>query len=85
MLGVALLQAAGWEKSGETLFVARERHLRALAQASGQLAAAAGQLEHWEFFAEELRLAQAALSGITGTLSADDLLGEVFARFCIGK
>jgi tRNA modification GTPase len=36
-------------------------------------------------FAEELRLAQAALGEITGTITADDLLGEIFGRFCIGK
>ncbi len=85
MLRAALLQAAGWDKSGESLFVARERHLRALAEASEHLAAAAGQQERWEFFAEELRLAQEALSGITGEFTADDLLGEIFSRFCIGK
>ena len=39
----------------------------------------------WEFFAEELRLAHVALGAITGEFSADDLLGEIFARFCIGK
>ena len=46
---------------------------------------ASRQLERWEFFAEELRLAQVALAEITGEVSADDLLGEIFARFCIGK
>jgi tRNA modification GTPase len=81
----ALLQAAGWERSGESLFVARERHLRALAEASARLRAADEQQARWEFFAEELRLAQQALSTITGEFSADDLLGEIFSRFCIGK
>lgn len=81
----ALLRAVGWEESGESLFIARERHLRALAQASERLAAASTQHEHWEFFAEELRLAQQALAGITGELSADELLGEIFSRFCLGK
>ena len=38
-----------------------------------------------ELFAEELRLAQSALSTITGEFVADDLLGEIFGRFCIGK
>ena len=66
------------------MFLARERHLRAL-DAARQHLAAAGQQSQWEFFAEELRLAQEALGEITGRVSADDLLGEIFARFCIGK
>jgi tRNA modification GTPase len=80
-----ILQAAGWSSSGEPVFLARERHLRALAEAAAHLAAAAGEARRWEFFAEELRLAHAALGRITGEFSADDLLGEIFARFCIGK
>jgi tRNA modification GTPase len=81
----ALLQAAGWHTHGEGVFLARERHLRALARAGERLEAAAELEGQWEFFAEELRLAQAALSGITGEVTADALLGEIFARFCIGK
>ncbi|HXM80670.1 MAG TPA: tRNA uridine-5-carboxymethylaminomethyl(34) synthesis GTPase MnmE, partial [Burkholderiales bacterium] len=81
----AILQAAGWSSTGESLFLARERHLRALETARQRLQAAAGQLRHWEFLAEELRLAQNALGSITGEFTADDLLGEIFARFCIGK
>jgi tRNA modification GTPase len=80
-----ILQAAGWSSSGEPVFLARERHLRALEQARGHLAAASDESRRWEFFAEELRLAHAALGTITGEFSADDLLGEIFARFCIGK
>ena len=49
------------------------------------LQAAADELRRWELFAEELRLAQVALAGITGEVTADDLLGEIFGRFCIGK
>jgi tRNA modification GTPase len=81
----ALLEAAGWSSRGESVFLARERHLRALEAARKHLAAAGAQRAHWEFFAEELRLAQEALGSITGRVSADDLLGEIFARFCIGK
>ena len=81
----ALLEAAGWSSSGESAFLARERHLRALARARTHLAAAAGERLAWELFAEELRLAQVALGEITGEFTADDLLGEIFARFCIGK
>ncbi len=85
LLRATLLDAAGWDKGGETLFVARERHLRALSEADERLAAAAGHQERLELFAEELRLAQQALATITGEFTADDLLGEIFARFCIGK
>jgi len=81
----AILDAAGWSSVGESVFLARERHLRALERARAHLEAAAGESRRWEFFAEELRLAHAALCEITGEFSADDLLGEIFARFCIGK
>jgi tRNA modification GTPase len=81
----AILEAAGWSSSGESVFLARERHLRALERARGHLEAAAREGRRWEFFAEELRLAHAALGSITGEFTADDLLGEIFARFCIGK
>ena len=81
----ALLAAAGWERSGETVFLARERHLRALERAATHVEAAGHELARWELFAEELRLAQQALSEITGEFTSDDLLGEIFRRFCIGK
>jgi tRNA modification GTPase len=84
-LRAAVLEAAGWSARGETVFLARERHLRALELARGHLAAAAAQGAQWELFAEDLRLAQEALGAITGRVSADDLLGEIFSRFCIGK
>ncbi|HSQ03344.1 MAG TPA: tRNA modification GTPase, partial [Burkholderiales bacterium] len=81
----AILKAAGWSSSGESVFLARERHLRALERATIHLEAAEHESGRWEFFAEELRLAQLALSEITGEVTADDLLGEIFSRFCIGK
>jgi tRNA modification GTPase len=81
----AILNAAGWSDTGESVFLARERHLRALEKVRGHLEGAARESRRWEFFAEELRLAHAALGSITGEFSADDLLGEIFARFCIGK
>jgi tRNA modification GTPase len=84
-LRAALLQAAGWNSRGESVFLARERHLRALKSAQRHLATAVAQNGQWEFFAEELRLAQVALGEIAGRVSADDLLGEIFSRFCIGK
>jgi tRNA modification GTPase len=80
-----LLQVAGWEGHAETAFLARARHLDALRTAATHLDNAAEQATHLELFAEELRLAQARLSSITGAFTADDLLGEIFARFCIGK
>ena len=85
LLRQALLAAAGWERSGESVFLARERHLRALERAQTHLSAAAGELSRWELFAEELRLAQKSLNEITGEFTSDDLLGEIFRRFCIGK
>ena len=84
-----LLALAGWQGgTGEGLFIARERHLQALARAAEHLALAAAHLDGspvLELLAEELRLAQNALGEITGQFSADDLLGVIFARFCIGK
>jgi tRNA modification GTPase len=81
----AILAAAGWRAHGESVFLARERHLRALRSAAGHLSGAAERTGRWELFAEELRLAHQALSSITGEFTADDLLGEIFSRFCIGK
>ncbi len=81
----ALLQAAGWQAAGEGVFTARARHLDALGRAAAHLDAAHAAMIQLELFAEELRLAQAALSEITGEFSADDLLGEIFGSFCIGK
>jgi tRNA modification GTPase len=57
----AILRAAGWSSAGESVFLARARHLSALEEASGRLESASRETERWEFLAEELRLAQAAL------------------------
>jgi tRNA modification GTPase len=81
----AILAVAGWHGTGESVYLARERHLRALESAGGHLEQADRELPRWELFAEELRLAQRALGAITGEFAADDLLGEIFSRFCIGK
>ncbi len=84
-----LLEKAGWQPSGEGVFMARERHLTALKLAEAHLDAAALLAEHsvvqFELFAEELRLAQQAFASITGEFTPDDLLGEIFGKFCIGK
>ncbi len=79
-----LLETIGWHQ--ETgVFMARARHLEALSQAKYHLVEAQRRFEQPELFAEELRQAQSALNSITGEFSADDLLGEIFSRFCIGK
>ena len=84
LLRAALLRSIGWQSTQEGIFIARERHLQALRKAEASLAQAneSGALE---LIAEELRLAQQAFALITGKFSADDLLGEIFSRFCIGK
>ena len=90
LLEAELLRVAGASPGGlEDAFFARARHLAALDDAGARLARAALQLRHGnatlELFAEELRAAQTAFSSITGEFTADDLLGEIFSRFCIGK
>ena len=80
-----LLETAGWKPHGEGLFMARGRHLEALAEARSHLLEAGANTQAFELMAESLRLAQASLGRITGAVSADDLLGEIFGRFCIGK
>ena len=87
-LEAELLRRVGWQDS-EDVFMARERHLRALSQAQDHLneayALLNSQFPPLEFFAEELRLCHFALGEITGEFTADDLLGVIFSRFCIGK
>ena len=80
-----LLEAVGWRDQESGVFMARERHVRALLLAQTHLAQAQTVLARAELFAEELRLAQRALDEITGEFTPDDLLGEIFSRFCIGK
>jgi tRNA modification GTPase len=80
-----LLAAVGWRDQESGAFMARERHLRALALALTHLNQANVVLTSAELFADELRLAQRALKEITGEFTADDLIGEIFSRFCIGK
>jgi tRNA modification GTPase len=88
-LRTALLDAAGAHPGGEGMFIARTRHVQALRGARAHLAAADERAAQGdaalELVAEELRLAHEALSAITGAFTSDDLLGEIFGRFCIGK
>jgi tRNA modification GTPase len=84
-----LLAMAGWQAVPEGVYLARARHVQALARVETHLALAARHLEAQaqllDLLAEELRLAQNALNEITGEFGADDLLGVIFSRFCIGK
>ena len=85
----ALLARAGWQAATEGVFIARKRHVLALQRTAAHLQGAAAQAAQGDaaldLFAEELRLAHDALNEITGAFSSDDLLGEIFAGFCIGK
>jgi tRNA modification GTPase len=89
LLRAELLRIAGWQQTGESLYLARERHLIALRAAREHLDMAgrhaAQDDQSLDLFAEELRLAQDQLSSITGQFTPDDLLGVIFSRFCIGK
>jgi tRNA modification GTPase len=84
-----LLAMAGWQSVPEGVYLARARHVRALSRVETHLALAASHLaaqaQLLDLLAEELRLAQNALNEITGEFGADDLLGVIFSRFCIGK
>lgn len=85
ILKQAIWDQAGWNPAGEGLFTARARHLEALNRTQRHLEQAAAQTAQLELYAEELRLAHEALGAITGEFTPDDLLGEIFSRFCIGK
>lgn len=91
--GISLLvsilkKKAGYQTATEGNFIARRRHIHALNQAFQHLETGIVQLEVYragELLAEELRVAQESLSSITGVFTSDDLLGEIFSSFCIGK
>jgi tRNA modification GTPase len=93
LLRQELLRAAGWQQTGESRFLARERHLLALKAAREHLEVAAEHAsvnnqvsdQALDLLAEELRIAQERLNSITGEFTSDDLLGVIFSRFCIGK
>jgi len=82
-----LKQSAGFTETADSVFVARRRHIQALSEAEQALQSAGAQLANHapELVAEDLRQAQNSLSTITGEFGADDLLGEIFGSFCIGK
>lgn len=84
-----LLQIAGWSPHTESPWLARERHLHALERCDQHIQIAKFHAQHddqiLDLFAEELRLAHNELCEITGVFTSDDLLGEIFSSFCIGK
>ena len=84
-----LLRLAGWHAQPEGVYIARARHVDALQRTREHLAMAHAQLQSaqpaLDLLAEELRLGHNALAEITGAFTPDDLLGEIFSRFCIGK
>jgi tRNA modification GTPase len=85
----AILAAVGGQLPPEGVHIARTRHVQALKRSHQHLAAAAvhvaGADVALELFAEELRQAHNALGEVTGSFTPDDLLGQIFGRFCIGK
>ncbi len=88
LLQTHLKQQAGYDDASEDVFIARRRHIVALESAAKSLEQGFSQLENQyspELAAEDFRLAQQALGEITGEVSSDDLLGLIFAGFCIGK
>lgn len=84
-----LLEVAGWQSAPEGVYIARARHVQALRRVAGHLTQAsahlAGPAPALDLLAEELRLAQKALGEVTGEFTSDQLLGEIFSKFCIGK
>lgn len=84
-----LLKIAGWSANSESPWLARKRHIDALSQALHHLYIASEHASHndqvLDLFAEELRMAHDSLGSITGKFTSDDLLGEIFSSFCIGK
>lgn len=88
LLKQTIQSLVGFQSAGEGLFLARRRHLEALAQAKKHLMSALDLFQSSpaiELIAEECRLAQTCMNEITGEFTSDDLLGRIFSTFCIGK
>jgi tRNA modification GTPase len=84
-LRARILELIGWDGTEAGVFAARERHLQALSAATRALESAGANIEQLELFAEDLRVAQEALAPVNGSITSDELLGQIFATFCIGK
>ncbi|MFK7863404.1 MAG: tRNA uridine-5-carboxymethylaminomethyl(34) synthesis GTPase MnmE [Pseudohongiellaceae bacterium] len=83
-----LKESVNYSSVGENSFIARERHLIALKEAYQNISNAITKLEsqpQWDLLGEDLRVSQQELNKITGEFSSDDLLGEIFSNFCVGK
>ena len=87
LLRQALSDVAGYKPQGDGVFLARKRHISAIESTLIYINSAIEQLEVGasELVAEDLRQAGMSLGLITGEFSSDDLLGEIFSSFCIGK
>lgn len=87
MLKQSLADVAGYHPVGDGLVLARKRHIMAIEATFEFVENAIHQLEAGasELVAEDLRQASISLGGITGEFTSDDLLGEIFSSFCIGK
>ncbi|NNE37712.1 MAG: tRNA uridine-5-carboxymethylaminomethyl(34) synthesis GTPase MnmE [Gammaproteobacteria bacterium] len=84
----ALQKLVGENNSSEDLVLARERHIHLLTNTRDMLTSGLEDFHHQgqvELLAECLKSAQKSLGEITGEVHNDDLLGEIFSRFCIGK
>jgi len=84
----SLIKKLGLVNNGDSIFSARRRHITAIESTRAHILRATNLIENKsqsDMFAEELRLAQIALDSITGAFSTEDLLGEIFNNFCIGK
>ena len=89
LLRKELLALAGWNPDDSGVFIARARHVHAIERSRQHLASAQQYLSYpapgLDVVAEELRLAQNAMNEVTGEYNTEDLLGEIFSKFCIGK
>lgn len=81
----AILDLVGFDSSNHDVFIARTRHLDAMNRSVIHIDTAFNNWNNLEILAEELRYAHNKLNEVTGEFSADDLLGEIFSKFCIGK
>ena len=81
----SILNLVGFDNNNHDVFIARTRHLNAIKLAVEHINLAFSNWDKLELLAEELRYAHTKLSEVTGEFTSDDLLGEIFSKFCIGK